>query len=73
MLQGHDPMPILGIPPIVVAEPVHVHLELARIHVHVRDEVGRYVRGAILVTAARRAEQLYFIRDLKSLRAPHTN
>ena len=37
-LQGDKAMPILGIPPIVAAEPEHAHLEPTRNHVHARDE-----------------------------------
>ena len=38
LAQVQKVMPTLGIPPTDVAEPVHVHPELARIHEHVRDE-----------------------------------
>ena len=36
--RNHDPMPILGVPDVVVREAVRVHVEAIRVPVHVRDE-----------------------------------
>ena len=32
-------MEVLGVPNVVVLEPVHVHVQAVRVHVHVRHEM----------------------------------
>lgn len=44
-------MQVVGVPDVVVAETVHVNLELATVHVHVGDKQKRNVRGTIRTTS----------------------
>jgi hypothetical protein len=59
-------MPIDGVPPIAIAEPVDVRLEHVTIHVDVGDEEGEVACTAPSVPPLPEyAKQLYFIWDLE--------
>jgi hypothetical protein len=63
-------MKVVGVPDVVVAESVHVDLELATVHVHVGDEQKRNVRSTIRTTTfedfeIKVVEKLNFMRDLE--------
>jgi hypothetical protein len=51
VLRHHQPVAIGGVPDVVVAEAVHVGLELTTIHVDVGDEQKRNVKSTIRTTA----------------------
>ncbi len=48
----HQPMPVVGVPNVVVRKVVHVSLELTPVHVDVGDKQKRNVKYAIYTTSA---------------------
>jgi len=64
-------MGVLGIPHVVVLEPVDVHVQAVRVHVHVSNEELRDVPSVPLPIQACKINYitsrivLYFIRDLE--------
>ena len=64
--RNDKPMTILGVPHVVVREPVHVGVHRAvGIDVHVRNE--EYVQEATQTTTRQHYDRLNFIQDIEVL------